>query len=103
MSEVRTIYQDDGLLRRAVISDPRDGFFGTFTTAASMDCTSIVEENKALREAQTGKETFRLMARIPVTLYEKAIREGWANDERKWQAWLNDPDNRMFRVDEGRV
>lgn len=103
MSEVRTIYHDDGMLRRVVHSDPSEGFFGTFTTAASMDCTSLVETNKALREAQTGKETFRLIGRIPVTLYEKAVREGWAADEAKWTAWLNDPDNRMFRVWEGTV
>ena len=51
---------------------------------------------------QTGNH-FRLVARVPLPIMQKAKREGWVNDKEKWRAWLNDPDNRAFRVWPGRV
>jgi hypothetical protein len=31
------------------------------------------------------------------------MREGWFHDDKAWERWLNDRDNRDFRVWEGRV
>ena len=51
---------------------------------------------------QRGR-TFRLVARVPMTIVQQAVREGWHRDQKRWAAFLNDPENRMFRVWSGRV
>jgi hypothetical protein len=51
---------------------------------------------------QTGRH-FRLAARIPLSIINKARAEGWLHDEQKWRDFLNDPDNRAFRVWPGRI
>jgi hypothetical protein len=51
---------------------------------------------------QSGRH-FRLAARIPLAIIEKARAEGWVHDRNKWAAWLNDPENRAFRVWPGRI
>lgn len=58
------------------------------------------ERNKALAEDQEGK-TMKLVARVPMTVYEQSLHEEW--DDARWAQWLNDPDNRAFRVWPGRV
>lgn len=67
------------------------------------DHEPTIESAKVLREHVTSKDTFRHVARVPLTVYEKALREGWADDQDKWRRWLNDPDNAAFRVWEGQV
>ncbi|NNM74755.1 hypothetical protein [Enterovirga aerilata] len=103
MATQQTVYEARGTLKRILVNDPLDGFYGQFTAVAEQECEPLIEENKALREMQTGKERFRLVARVPVPIYEQALREGWAYDDAKWRKWLNDPDNRAFRVSEERV
>jgi hypothetical protein len=36
-----------------------------------------------------------------MTIYEQSIHEGWTDKD--WAKWLNDPDNRAFRVWRGSV
>lgn len=56
--------------------------------------------NRELGETQQGH--MKLIARgVPAFIWEQSEREGW--DEKKWAEWLNDPDNRAFRVWPGRV
>jgi hypothetical protein len=51
---------------------------------------------------QTGQH-FRLVARVPMSIMNKAIQEGWSRDKEKWREWLNNSDNRAFRVWPGKV
>jgi hypothetical protein len=37
-----------------------------------------------------------------VTVVEKAMREGWFHDDAAWARFLNDADNKKFRVWQGR-
>ncbi len=62
----------------------------------------VIEHARALRELEPGK-TFRHAAEIPKVIWNKALREGWHNDQKAWKKWLNDPDNRAFRVWQGRI
>ncbi len=94
------IYDQFGSVVRTLHVNKNDG---SFVMASAQDCEPLIEENKRLRENQTGKEGFRLTARVPVHVVERAMREGWWHDEAEWKKWLNDADNRDFRVDEGRV
>jgi hypothetical protein len=38
-----------------------------------------------------------------MVIYQKALREGWHNDQKAWKRWLNDSDNKVFRTWEGKV
>ncbi len=43
------------------------------------------------------------VAEIPMIIWEQAFREGWLHDKKKWKKWVNDPQNRCFRITDGRV
>ena len=62
----------------------------------------VIEHARALRELKPGKN-FRHAAEIPQVIWNKALREGWHNDPKAWKKWLNDPDNKPFRVWPGRI
>jgi hypothetical protein len=61
------------------------------------DCEPIIERAKLLSELSPGKE-FRHVGLIPLSVLDKAHREGWFNDKAAWRKWRNDPDNRKFRT-----
>lgn len=94
------IYDQFGTVIRRVHVEREDG---TFHLSTEQDLESVVEENKYLRENQTGKEQFRLAARVPVHVVEQAFREGWFHDDDAWKKWMNDAENRDHRVWEGRI
>lgn len=99
MTESRLTYQNaNGVRRTSIVDDSQPGKLTVYTEA---DMTQVVEEIKGLREKQDPKSTHRLLARVPMTVYETSVHEGW--DDKDWNKWLNDPDNAAFRVYEGRV
>lgn len=61
----------------------------------------VLEGIKRDRETHPTRSMNKLLARVPMTVYEKSIIEQWGDDD--WKKWLNDSDNKMFRVWEGRV
>lgn len=102
MSHRDFTYRDDGVTRRHAHNDPQGG---RFVIASEMECENLIKENRALAEAQKGAkdECFRLAARIPMPIAEKAFQEGWFHDDDAWTKWLNNPENRDFRVYQGRL
>jgi hypothetical protein len=98
---MKTLFDHQGGIIRWIESSPGDDRELTVTT--EMDATRLLRANS--RDAdidQTGNH-FRLVARVPLPIMQQAQREGWLHDKAKWRAWLNDPDNRAFRVWPGRV
>ena len=75
---------------------------GKHLVESRQDCTHIVEAAKILSEQAPGKD-FRLAAVIPETVLNQAMLEGWFHDKARWRQWANDPDNRAFRVTQGRL
>lgn len=71
----------------------------------AQDCQPTIEENKVIAEngCTTEDGTWTLVARFPSIFWDKALREGWANDQKKWDQLINDPDYAGFRVWKGRV
>lgn len=99
MTESRMTYRNsDGVRRTSIVDTDRPDELVVHT---EVDVTQLVENNKALRELHPEKSTNKLVARVPMTVYEQSIHEDW--DEGDWKKWLNDPDNAMFRVWAGRV
>jgi hypothetical protein len=98
----KVIYAADGTIARVLHADDRDPF-GDFAIETIEDVEPLLESVKVLREDHKSRGDMKHVARIPVTIYEKAIREGWANDQAAWARFLNDPDNAAFRVWTGRL
>jgi hypothetical protein len=95
----RVIYDQFGSAIRTVKTDTN----GDFVTGLHIDCEPIIDECKHLRDGQTKKEMFRLAAKVPAHVAEQAFREGWFHDDEAWKRWMNNNENRDFRVWEGRV
>ena len=76
------------------------------------DVSDIIERNKQEYNTNTskwGNDVFdNKIASIPMTvvddLNKKGIMRGFhVLDQKKFFAWLNDPDNRFFRTKQGRI
>jgi hypothetical protein len=100
MAEKKVVYRDDGAIKRTMIWE--DTAPETVHVLTEQDLTQAVTNNKIMEELHPRRSTNKLLARgVPVTVYEKSILENWGDDD--WKRWLNDPDNRAFRVWQGRV
>lgn len=68
--------------------------------------TDIVEENKASYNAIDERASWgegQRVASIPMSIYYDLKAQGILDDQVKFKAWLNSPDNRFFRTRPGRV
>lgn len=97
--ERKFIYDDQGDIRRTLIVDEEKPYSPVVKTSLVMD--DILDSVQRDRDNIRPNSTNKLVARVPMTIYEQSIHEGW--DEDKWKQWLNDPDNAAFRVWEGKV
>lgn len=102
MGERKYIYDAKGTVVRVLHARPEDPF-GDFAIQTFEDVEPIIDEVKELRENHRSRGDMKHVARVPVTIVEKAMREGWFHDEKKWHRWLNDPQNKDFRVTSGRL
>lgn len=96
--ESKLVYRNSDGVRRTMITDSdRPGDITVFTEVV-MD--SVIETNKIMRELHPTRSTNKLVARgVPMTVYEQSVLEQW--DDKRWNQWLNDPDNAVFRVWQG--
>lgn len=102
MATTKFLYDNNGVIIREVIAQDLDDK-DTFHIQTRVNADPILRRNKRLREDHKSGGDMKHVASVPITVYEKAIREGWANDQEAWRKYLNDPDNRGFRVWEGRL
>jgi hypothetical protein len=77
------------------------------TIQTSQDVTAVVEANKrdfaAIDNKANWQGEWHHVASIPESLYYKLKAEGKLDDQAYMKKWLNDPDNRFFRVRPGQV
>lgn len=93
-----TYQKSDGISRRVIADrDTPDEF--TIHTEVELD--EILKGIERDRELVPARQTNRVVARVPLTIYEQSVREGW--DEGDWKKFLNDPANEPFRIWRGRV
>ena len=97
----RAIYDATGSVIR-VIHAPRYADQDTLLQTIE-DCEPIVDGVKVLREHHAERGDMKHVARVPLTVVEKAMRDGTFNDPEFWRRWCNNSDNRDFRVWQGRV
>lgn len=70
------------------------------------DVTESLELTKAIANSCDGYSKNRRMkwiAAIPVVVHDQLRRDGVLQDKKRFRAWLNDPDNKLFRIAGGRV
>ena len=77
------------------------------TIQTTQDVTAVVEANKrdfaAIDNKANWKGEWHHVASIPESLYYKLKAEGKLDDQAYMKKWLNDADNRFFRVRPGKV
>lgn len=100
--------------KRILSHDPETGITkywmdngdGTYTVETDQDMTAIIESNKKQHNA-TDKHTkhgeWSKVASIPMTVYYDLKQKGILDDQKAFQRWLNDPDNKYFRTRVGKV
>lgn len=75
------------------------------------DIEPILRQNQQLRNVSDGARwgDGDRVAQIPTAVYEELQKQGIIGqnhkilDQRRFHAWLNDPDNQVFRTRRGRV
>jgi hypothetical protein len=77
------------------------------TIQTSQDVTGIIEENKQefnqVDEKANWNGEWHKVASIPMSIYAQLKAEGKLEDTAYMKRWLNDPDNKYFRVRPGQV
>jgi hypothetical protein len=82
----------------------------SFQLVTQQDVEGIVEDAKYnynitshKRVKKFGNDFATLAAQIPLTLYWDLVRKGIADDDAAMKKWMNDPDNKFFRLQNGTV
>ena len=71
----------------------------------TQDIQSILEQNTRDRNdsvSSHGRDMIKV-ATIPNIEVERLMKEGIWQDKKRLKAWLNDPDNRAFRTNTGKI
>lgn len=85
---------------------------GGLVIATEQDVSDIIEQNKKEYNATNGRWGDDLfdnkIASIPLTVIDDLNKAGIMRgfhvlDQKKFRAWLNNPDNRFFRTRQGKV
>jgi len=105
MSELKSVLEHTLNVHKSLITDTDSG---DMTILEKQDMEPVIEIAKSMREANTrigththvGKSHMRPVAEVPMMIYNQSIREGWTKAD--WRKWINNPDNKAFRITDGR-
>ncbi len=99
----KLIYDHTGTVVRVLHTNEDGDPFGDFGIETIEDVEPCIESAKALADNHAERGDLKHVARVPVTVVEKAMREGWYHDDAAWKRWLSAPDNKKFRVWQGKL
>jgi hypothetical protein len=97
MTKKSTLIANKSGLTTELITEGDSGY-----SVSTQDVAKTIEYARSIGE-QTPNMDMRHVAEVPLVIYEKALHEGWANDQDAWKKWLNDPINKPFRSWHGKV
>ncbi len=95
----RVLHHDPIIGITEIFHGSEDG--DSFTIETIQDVEPLLEKNKQDFNEVSGTDRWgdgKLVARIPMVIYDQWIREGIVDDQAKLKAKLNDPDNRFMRI-----
>jgi hypothetical protein len=98
MTERRLVYCNADGVRRTLITDDERPETIVHTQQDIEPVLDSIERDRAIM-AHDGVN--KLIARIPVSIFERSVHEEW--DEIDWKRWLNSDEARPFRIWRGRV
>jgi hypothetical protein len=96
---MKTVITRTDTVEKAIVSD---NLSDELVFVTQQDVAPVIEQAKRLAEQPMDKD-FKPVAVIPDVIVEKMMREGSWNDPAALKRWLNDPQNKCFRVSPGRV
>jgi hypothetical protein len=99
MPERSTVYANaNGVRRTAIVDDEAPGRLVVRTEQVLDEILPSIERDRALHRERTLN---KVLARIPIFIYERSVLEQW--DEGDWKRWLNSSDAAPFRIWGGQV
>lgn len=93
MAERKHVYHDSDGVRRTMIWDDEEK--DTIHVLTEQDIEPILMSVARDREIMAHDGVNKLIGRVPVSVYERAVLEEW--DEGDWKRWWNG-DGRPFRI-----
>ena len=93
------VYQDANGVRRTLLADDEQP--DRFRVFTEQDIEPVLDSVARDRELMANTGVNKLAARVPVSIYERAIHEQWSEED--WRRWLNSSDAAPFRIWQGRV
>ena len=99
MSERQRIYRDRDGVRRTMLWDDEDP--DQVTVHTQQDVEPVLDSVERDRAIMAMNGVNKLLARIPVSIFERSVHEQW--DDGDWKRWLNSSEAAPFRIWEGRV
>ena len=97
--ERKSVIRDHDGVRRTLMTDSEDPTRFHVITEQNVD--EVLESIKRDAENHRERTANKLLARIPLTVYETAIAQGW--DEDDWKRYLNSSEAAPFRIWKGRI
>lgn len=98
---MKTLLKNESDIRQTLVTDNSDDNRLTFVTEQDID--PILRSVAMRKETENLQGDFRPVAEIPAVVVEQMMREGSWNDPAALKKWLNDPQNKCFRIWEGKV
>ncbi|HSZ55467.1 MAG TPA: hypothetical protein VK797_07405 [Tepidisphaeraceae bacterium] len=99
MTERSRVYHNAHGVRRTLIAD--DERPDRFVVRTQQDVEPVLASVERDRAIMAHDGVNKLLARIPVSIFERSVHEQW--DEGDWKKWLNSSEAAPFRVWPGRV
>jgi hypothetical protein len=93
MAEQRMVYQARDGVRKTLIWD--DAAPDRVVIQTEEDIEPLLESVARDREIMRNDGVNKVLGRVPRTVYERAVHEGW--DEGDWRKWWNG-EGRAFRI-----
>lgn len=92
-------YRNSDGIKRTFYVDPDKPYSPLVHTEQNVD--EIISSVKRDREVMKNDGDSRLVARVPMVVWEEAHHQQW--DDKKWGQYLNSSEAREFRIWEGKV
>jgi hypothetical protein len=88
----------DGIVRTLIYDNDNPDVFHVKTSQDLEDILAGIARDREIMR-NTGPE--KLVARVPVSIYERSIHECWTDAD--WDRWLNSFEAKPFRIWSGSV
>lgn len=99
MSERQRVYRDRDGIKRTMLWDDEDP--DQVTVHTQQDVEPVLDSVERDRAMMAHDGVNKLLARIPVSIFERSVHEQW--DDGDWKRWLNSSEAAPFRIWRGAV